>query len=271
MTGGMSDDKTSGSYKSLRFDLTDRIATVTFNRPERLNAINEEMRDDFLTLFDEFQTNPHIGVIIFTGEGRAFSAGGDIEYFERDWKAAEFRAENHRLTQFFDELELIEKPVLAAINGPCTGAGLQITLSCDIRIASDQAKFGFRENNIGLIPGAGGCSRLVKLIGYGKAKELVFTGEMIDAHEAERIGLVNRVVAHDELMSSTRQLAEHLLTRAPQALGLAKRLLWHSVTSDFSTGRMLEALAQSVLIRSRDHREGVRAFREKRKPEFTGE
>jgi enoyl-CoA hydratase len=160
---------------------------------------------------------------------------------------------------------------LAAINGLCTGAGLQITLSCDIRVASDQAKFGFRENNIGLIPGAGGCSRLVKLIGYGKAKELIFTGEMISAVEAERIGLVNRVVPHEGLMSHTRALAEHLLTRAPEALGLAKRILWHSVTSDFATGRMLEALAQSVLVKSKDHREGIRAFREKRKPEFRGE
>jgi len=258
-------------YKAITFDLTDRIATITFNRPERLNAINEEMRDDFTRLFAELQTNEEIGVVIFTGAGRAFSAGGDIEYFEREWSTRKFRAENHRLTQFFDELELIEKPVLAAINGPCTGAGLQITLSCDIRVASDQAKFGFRENNIGLIPGAGGCSRLVKLIGYGKAKELIFTGEMIPAEEAERIGLVNRVVPHVELLSHTRALAQHLLTRAPEALGLAKRILWHSVNSDFQTGRTLEALAQSVLVKSKDHREGIRAFREKRKPEFTGE
>ena len=258
-------------YKAIEFDLSDRIATITLNRPDRLNAINEEMRDDFSRLFVELQTNEEIGVVIFTGAGRAFSAGGDIEYFERDWPTAKFRAENHRLTQFFDELELIEKPVLAAINGPCTGAGLQITLSCDIRVASDQAKFGFRENNIGLIPGAGGCSRLVKLIGYGKAKELIFIGDMISAVEAERIGLVNRVVAHDELLSHTKALAEHLLTRAPEALGLAKRILWHSVTSDFATGRTLEALSQSILIKSKDHREGVRAFREKRKPEFKGE
>jgi enoyl-CoA hydratase len=258
-------------YKTIKFELSDRIATVTLDRPDRLNAINEDMRDDFMRLFTALQTNEDIGVLILTGTGRAFSAGGDIEYFERDWSTRKFRAENHRLTQFFDELELIEKPVLAAINGLCTGAGLQITLSCDIRVASDQAKFGFRENNIGLIPGAGGCSRLVKLIGYGKAKELIFTGEMISAVEAERIGLVNRVVPHVELMSHTRALAEHLLTRAPEALGLAKRILWHSVTSDFATGRMLEALAQSVLVKSKDHREGIRAFREKRKPEFTGE
>lgn len=258
-------------YKAITFEVADRIATITFNRPDRLNAINEEMRDDFTRLFTELQTNEEIGVVVFTGAGRAFSAGGDIEYFEREWSAVKFRAENHRLTQFFDELELIEKPVLAAINGPCTGAGLQITLSCDIRIASDQAKFGFRENNIGLIPGAGGCSRLVKLIGYGKAKELIFIGEMISAGEAERIGLVNRVVPHEELMNHTRALAGHLLTRAPEALGLAKRILWQSVNSDFQTGRTLEALAQSVLVKSKDHREGVRAFREKRKPKFTGE
>ena len=143
------------TYKAITFDLASRIATVTLNRPDRLNAINEDMRDDFTRLFGELQTNEDIGVVIFTGAGRAFSAGGDIGYFEREWSTAKFRAENHRLTQFFDELELIEKPVLAAINGPCTGAGLQITLSCDIRIASDQAEFGFRENNIGLIPGAG--------------------------------------------------------------------------------------------------------------------
>src|SRR5215510_814996 len=259
------------AYKTLNFELADRVATITLNRPDRLNAINEEMRDDFSRLFSELQTNDEIGVVIFTGAGRAFSAGGDIEYFEQDWNTTRFRAENHRLTQFFDELELIEKPVIAAINGPCTGAGLQITLSCDLRIASDQAQFGFRENNIGLIPGAGGCSRLVKLIGYGKAKELIFTGEMIPAAEAERIGLVNRVVPHDDLMDHARKLAEHLLTRAPEALGLAKRILWHSVNSDFATGRMLEALGQSILVKSKDHREGIIAFREKRKPEFKGE
>ncbi|HEU4389002.1 MAG TPA: enoyl-CoA hydratase/isomerase family protein, partial [Blastocatellia bacterium] len=210
------------TYKTLLFEETRGIATVTLNRPDRLNAINADMRDDFTRLLGEIQTNDRIRVLIITGAGRAFSAGGDIEYFEQEWNTARFRVENHRLTQFFDELEAIEKPVLAAINGPCTGGGLQITLSCDIRIASYQSKFGFRENNIGLIPGAGGCSRLVKLIGYGKAKELIFTGEMIDPNEAERIGLVNRVVPHDELLEHARSLAEHLMTRAPEALGLAK-------------------------------------------------
>ncbi len=259
------------SYKTIIVETGNRVATVTLNRPDYLNAVNEEMRDDFTRLMGELQTNDDIGVVILTGAGRAFSAGGDISYFERDWSTSRFRAENHRLMQFFDELEQIEKPVIAAINGPCTGAGLQVTLSCDLRIASDNAKFGFRENNIGLIPGAGGCSRLVKLIGYGKAKELIFIGDMIAAGEAERIGLVNRVVPHESLMAEAQSIAAHLLTRAPQALGLAKRILWQSVTTDFQTGRVLEALAQSVLIKSEDHREGVRAFREKRKPKFKGE
>src|SRR5262245_13411945 len=116
------------TYKAIQFELKDRIVTITLNRPDRLNAINEEMRDDFSRLFTELQTNEDIGVVIFTGAGRAFSAGGDIQYFEREWPTARFRAENHRLTQFFDELEVIEKPVLAAIKGPCNGAGVQRTL-----------------------------------------------------------------------------------------------------------------------------------------------
>ena len=258
-------------YKTILFEESGGIATITLNRPDSLNAINEEMRRDFEAVLEEIIANEAIRVVIFTGAGRAFSSGGDISYFERDWNTAVFRRHHNRLMTFFDQLEMVEKPVLAAINGPCTGGGLQITLSCDIRIASHSAKFGFRENNIGLIPGAGGCSRLVKLIGYGKSKELIFTGEMISAAEAERIGLVNRVVPPDELMSHTRALAEHLLTRAPEALGLSKRILWHCVDSDFQTGRMLESLAQSVLLRTQDHKEGVRAFREKRKPKFKGE
>lgn len=258
-------------YEAIIFEESGGIATITLNRPDSLNAINEQMRTEFEDVFDELALNDDIKVIVFTGAGRAFSAGGDISHFERDWNTMAFRKHHRRLMSFFDGLEALEKPVLAAINGPCTGAGLQITLSCDIRIASDAAQFGFRENNIGLIPGAGGCSRFVKLIGYGKAKELIFTGEMISAPEAERIGLVNRVVPHDELMQHTRKLAEHLLTRAPEALGLAKKILWHSMDSDLQTGRMLESLAMSVLLKTKDHKEGIRAFREKRKPRFTGE
>jgi len=259
------------NYKTLILQLRDDgIATITLNRPEKLNAMNAEMRSDFNKLTEELYSNKNIKVIIFTGAGRAFSAGGDIDYLDREWSTPQFRQETQKFTGFFDALETLEKPILAAINGPCTGAGLQITLSCDIRIASDEANFGFRENLIGLIPGAGGCSRLVKLIGYGRAKELIFTGDMVSADEAQKIGLINRVVPHNQLLEQTQKLATHLLTRAPIALGLAKRILWNCVNVDMATGRALETLAQSILIKTQDHREGIKAFQEKRGPKFEG-
>ncbi len=228
------------------------------------------MRSEFRSLQNELLSNEQIKVVVFTGAGRAFSAGGDIDFLDQEWATPEFRRETQQFTGFFDALETLEKPVIAAINGPCTGAGLQITLSCDIRLASEEARFGFRENLIGLIPGAGGCSRLVKLIGYGKAKELIFTGEMISAKEAKAIGLINRVVPHQSLLEETEKLAKHLLTRAPLALGLVKRILWNCVNVDMATGRTLETLAQSILIKTEDHKEGVSAFREKREPKFVG-
>jgi len=259
------------NFKTLKFEISaDGIATITLNRPDKLNAMNAEMRSEFNSLVDELYSNKQIKVIIFTGEGRAFSAGGDIDFLDQEWSTPEFRQETQRFSGFFDALEQMEKPVLAAINGPCTGAGLQITLSCDIRLASDRAEFGFRENQIGLIPGAGGCSRLVKLIGYGKAKELIFTGEMISAEEALRIGLINRVMPHELLLEETQKLARHLLSRSPIALGLAKRILWNCVNVDLATGRSIESLAQSILIKTEDHKEGIRAFREKRTPKFIG-
>lgn len=261
----------SQTLTTLKFDLgNDGIATITLNRPEKLNAMNTEMRAEFNSLVEELYDNQKIRVIVFTGAGRAFSAGGDIDFLDQDWSTPAFRQETQKFTGFFDALESLEKPVLAAINGPCTGAGLQITLSCDIRIASEDAEFCFRENQIGLIPGAGGCSRLVKLIGYGKAKELIFIGEMISADEALQIGLINRVVPHQQLLDETYKIARDLLTRAPIALGLAKRILWNCVNVDLATGRSIESLAQSILIKTEDHKEGIRAFREKRSPKFTG-
>ena len=259
------------SFKAIKFEIdTDGIATVTLNRPEKLNAMNVEMCSEFKALGDELVANDQIKVVVFTGAGRAFSAGGDIDFLDNNWQTPEFRRETQGFTNFFDTLETLEKPVIVAINGPCTGAGLQITLSCDIRIASEKAKFGFRENLIGLIPGAGGCSRLVKLIGYGKAKELIFTGEMISANEAEKIGLINKVVSHDKLLEEALKLAKHLLTRAPIALGLVKQILWNCVNVDMTTGRTLESLAQSILIKTDDHKEGIDAFRAKRTPQFQG-
>lgn len=257
-------------FNTLLLEVADGIATVTLNRPEVLNAVNTEMREDFLSLMDRLFFDDAIRVVIFTGAGKAFSAGADISHFEKEWHGSLFRAFSRKMAGFFDDLEALEKPVIAAINGAATGMGLDLALACDLRFASTEATMGFRQNAIGLIPSLGGCVRFARLIGIARAKELIFTGAMISAEEAERIGLVNRVYAPERLLPETRAFAETLLQRAPQALGLAKRLLNTVVDMDHYSGIIMEDLAQSILMQSEDHREGLRAFREKRKPQFKG-
>ncbi len=259
-------------FTHLLYNLSDDgIATITLNRPEARNAINMPMRHDFKALGELLSTDRRIKVVIFTGAGdEAFSAGGDIAHFEQEWLTPEFRVHGHLLTDFFNLLEDLEKPVIAALNGVATGAGLQLAMSCDLRLASDRASFGFRENFLNLIPGHGGTVRLVRLVGLAKAKELIFMGDFIDAQQAQALGLVNRVVPADSLLAEARALAEKLLRRAPQSLGLVKRLLMTATETDKTSALLLESLAQSILIKTEDHREGLRAFREKRKPDFRG-
>ena len=257
-------------FNTLLFSLEDGIATITLNRPDVLNAVNMEMRHDFVVLAERLFFDEEIRVVIFTGAGRAFSSGGDLSHFEKSWLTPAFRANSRRLTKFFDDLEALEKPVIAAVNGPATGAGLELALACDICIASEDATFGFRENYLGLIPGVGGCVRLVRLIGLQKAKELIFTGKMIPAQEAHAIGLVNWVVPAEQLLKEAQDFAEELCKRAPQSLGLAKKILNIAADVDSASGVALEGLAQSILLKTEDHQEGLQAFREKRKPEFKG-
>jgi enoyl-CoA hydratase/carnithine racemase len=257
-------------FKTLLYELSDGIATVTLNRPDALNAINMDMRADLTALAEQLFFDDAVRVVIFTGAGRAFSSGGDIAHFEKGWLTPTFRAHSRRLIKFFDDLEALEKPVIAAINGTATGGGLELALACDIRFAAEEAALGFRENYIGLIPGIGGCARFARLIGVAKAKELIFAGTMIPAKEASEIGLVNRVVPGDKLMDEAREYAQMLLKRAPQSLGMAKKILNNVANIDQTTGIMMEGLAQSILLGTEDHQEGLRAFREKRKPQFTG-
>jgi len=258
------------TFTALRYDVQDGIATVTLDRPEKNNAISMEMRADFRALADELYTNESVRVAIITGGGKAFSVGADVSTFETDWNTPVFRANTRLLTNFFNELEALEKPVIAAINGTCVGGGLELAMACDLRVAARSARFGLPENNLGLIPGVGGCSRLVKLVGFGRAKELVLTGEIITAEDALRHGLVNRVVDDGALSAEARALAERLRGKAPQALGIAKRVLQNCVSADLQTGRTIESFGQSILIKTKDHREGVTAFREKRRPKFEG-
>ena len=258
-------------FNTLLFSLEDGIATITLNRPDVLNAVDMEMRHDFVALAERLFFDEEIRVVIFTGAGRAFSSGGDLSHFEKPWLTPAFRANSRRLTKFFDDLEALEKPVIAAVNGPATGAGLELALACDICIASEDATFGFRENYLGLIPGVGGCVRLVRLIGLQKAKELIFTGKMIPAQEAHAIGLVNWVVPAEQLLKEAQDFAAQLRERAPQSLGLAKKILNIAADVDSASGVALEGLAQSILLKTEDHQEGLQAFREKRKPRFKGQ
>jgi len=257
-------------FQTLQYELEDGLALVTLNRPDQLNAIDMEMRRDLTALSEELTFNDDVRVVLFTGAGRAFSSGGDLAHFEQGWLTPTFRAHSRRLIKFFDDLEMLEKPVIAAVNGPATGGGLELALACDVRFAAEEATLGFRENYIGLIPGIGGCARLARLIGVARAKELIFAGSLLPANEALAMGLVNRVMPGEMLLAEAREYTQLLLKRAPQSLGLAKKVLNLVANMDQTTAIVMEGLAQSILLRTEDHREGLRAFREKRKPRFRG-
>lgn len=248
----------------------DGTLLVELNRPERRNALDEALQGELLGVLQEAAVDGGVRGVVLTGSGEAFSAGGDLSRFEREWDPAEFRAQSHELTRLISAVERLEKPVIAAINGLATGAGTQLALSCDLRIASENARFLFREGMIGLIPSHGGTSRLVKLVGLARARDIVLGGEDLDASEAFRHGLVTRVVPHQGLLDEARARLGHILKRAPQAYGLAKRLLHLSASVDLESGLFAESLAQSSLVRTEDHKEGVRAARERREPLFEG-
>jgi enoyl-CoA hydratase/carnithine racemase len=243
---------------------------VTLNRPDELNAIDANMRDDFTRLGEALASSKDARVVIFTGAGRAFSSGGSVWHVVKDWNTDDFRAQCHRLSAFFNGLELLEKPVIAALNGIATGAGLQLAMACDLRVAAETARLGFREHWLGLIPGHGGATRLVKLIGLSRAKEMYFAGDLVDAREAHRLGLVNRLVPEGKALSEAKRVAKDLSRRAPHAIGLTKQLLNAAADVDLQRGLQLEAMAQSIAIKTDDHKEGVLAFRQKRSPKFEG-
>lgn len=258
-------------YKAVKTEMRGSVFEITLNRPERLNTFNSEMQRDFTALQLQLEREPAIRcVIIFAAGERAFGAGADLSWFEQDWVGPRFRAEYRWIHDFFDTLERIEVPVIAAVFGTCACGGLELAMACDFRIAADDSRFGFTEGNINLIPGSGGCSRLAKMIGPAWTKELVLAGEFIDAQRALQIGLVTRVVPKAELAEEARTLADKLANKAPQALGAAKAVINACQNIDTATGRIMERMAQTSLILSEDHKEGVKAFREKRPPQYKG-
>ncbi len=244
------------------------ILTITLNRPERLNAFSAEMFRDVGDAVEIIGNDPGIRTVVFTGAGRAFCSGADLANVSSYHSEAEGAALADGIRQaqgVFDRIEALPQPTIAAINGHAVGAGLQLALACDFRIAANGAKLGLSDVKIGIIPALGATTRLPRLIGIGKTKELILTGDLATAHKALEFGVVNHVVETDALDEAVRELADKLASRAPLAMSAAKRLL--------NTGAPLEEVAstQSRLIKSADAIEGICAFFEKRPPNFRGE
>lgn len=248
------------------------VRTLTLSRPDALNAWNQQMRDEMRDAVATVVADDALRALVITGTGRAFSAGEDVRGMKglADIGTRGFRRVVRAVHNVFDEIEAMEVPVIAAINGVAAGGGLELALSCDFRFAADTARFGFPENNVGLIPGSGGCSRLVRLVGLARAKRLVMTGDMVDAPTALAYGLVEELHAPDSLLPAAQAFADKLAAKAPLAVGLGKLVLNRCLDVDLETGRSFERLAQSILKRTDDHAEGARAFVEKRKPAFNG-
>jgi len=250
-------------------EVADGIATVTINRPTKLNALNTAVREAFIEALGRLEADRDVRVAIVTGAGeKAFVAGADIAEFEHRTALDQFTAS--RCATVFSAAAAFRKPLIAAINGFCLGGGCELALACDIRIASATARLGQPEVNLGLIPGGGGTQRLARLVGVGQAFRLIYSGKMIDADEALRIGLVEEVVAPDRLMTRARELAAAVARKSPVALHLIKEAIQASLETPLAEGLRLETALLSVAFASEDKAEGVRAFLEKRAPVFTG-
>ena len=256
------------SYKNLTVTVDDAIAVLTFDRPEVRNALNLETVQEAQDALAGLAADAAVGVLILTGQGdKAFVSGADINEIRARSRADGLAAIN---STFFTAVERFPRPTIAAINGYALGGGCELALACDLRVAADIAKFGQPELGLGIIPAAGGTQRLPRVVGLGRAKYLILTGEIIDAARALEIGLVSAVVPAAELEATARDLARRVLRQGPLAARLAKLALNASARVDLDSGLVIETLAQAICFDSSDKEEGATAFLEKRKPRFTG-
>ena len=252
------------------YEVADHVATITLNRPAVRNAMNTPLREAMSERFTGLAVDDDVRVIIVTGAGdKAFSAGADIREFVEPLVPAQFREQRRRL-DFRQVMDRCPQPIIAAIRGIALGGGLELALACDIRIAGDDALLGLTEVNLAIIPGGGGTQRLPRLVGRGKALEMILTGQRIDAAEALRIGLVERVVPAAEVMEAARALARELAGRAPVAMRYAKEAVVKGLGMSLDDGLRLEGDLSTLLRTTEDRLEGARAFLEKRKPNWQG-
>lgn len=253
------------AYENIILEKEENIAVITFNRPEAMNALNNQTRAEFRDAVADVAADDAVKVLILTGSGKAFVAGSDIKEFN---KTTPYAA--HNILRLGEMVEKLEKPVIAAVNGFCLGGGCEIAMGCDIIIASDKARFGQTEINIGIIPGGGGTQRLPRLIGACRAKELIYTGDIIRAEEADRLGLVNRVVPAEALMNTAKEMAKKIATKSAAALKLAKTAINRGMQTNLESGLRYEYELYSISLSLEDKAEGVNAFLEKRAPKFVG-
>ena len=254
-------------FENLIFKREGNIGILSINTPKALNALNTQVLCELDKAIDMIENDEDIHILIITGEGRAFVAGADIaEMKEMNSKEARQFAKNG--LGVFRKIELMEKPVIAAVNGFALGGGCELSMCCDIRIASEKAKFGQPEVGLGIIPGFAGTQRLARLVGMGRAKELIFTSDMIDANEAYRIGLVNKVVPQDELMNEAIALANKILSKGQIAVRFAKTSINRGMETDIETGMAIERDLFGLCFATEDQKEGMGAFLEKRSPNY---
>ena len=257
------------TYQLITLDVADRIATVTVNRPDKLNALNDATIGELGKAIDEARSRDDVGGVILTGAGRAFVAGADISELSAQ---GPFDARERALRgqAVFRKFETSPKPTLAAVNGFALGGGCELAMACHIRLASESAKFGQPEVKLGIVPGYGGSQRLPRLIGKGRAMQLLLTGEMIDAAEAHRIGLVNAVHPGAELLDAARRMMTTILAQGPQAVALCIDAVDRGLDLPLEEGLLLEANYFGLCASTADMREGMQAFLDKRAAVFTG-
>jgi enoyl-CoA hydratase len=257
------------SYEHLQFEVKDRVAVVTVNRPDKLNALSDAVVEELDHAVDEIATREDIGGVIVTGAGKAFVAGADIGELAKqgpfDGKDRSLRGQ-----EVLRRLETCGKPVVAAVNGFALGGGCELAMACHLRIASEKAKFGQPEVKLGICPGYGGTQRLPRLVGKGRALDLILSGRMVGAEEAFQIGLVNRVVAPDDLLNEAEKTLREIMAMGPLAVQLSIEAVDRGLDQSLDEGLLLEANHFGLLAATQDMKEGMSAFLEKREPKFRG-
>lgn len=257
------------TYETLLIEKRDRVAIITINRPDKLNALNIQTRSEGAAALEELAADDSVNVVVITGAGeKSFIAGADISEFAG--RTPLMQRDVMRGPSLFTAFDNFPKPVIAMINGFCLGGGCELALACDLRIASDKARFGQPEINLGIIPGGGGTQRLTRLVGEGKSMEMILTGDMIDAATALSIGLVNQVFPAAELTEKTLEIAAKIAEKSPVATRLAKESVKLASRSNLDEGLKREVDLFALCFSSADKDEGVAAFLEKRKAVFTG-